>query len=491
MNRCASIYRFTPGFVVLLVTTVTVFSNPLPSEDTAAIPREDVKVYYKVMQRMDGKVGDLFGKLVTMFGVKDFYTPAEVQWAIGPKKSKEELIYSIEVKRPLPIPRGAISRTDAHSVLRVHAARTESKEDLVKALIEKYGYLDTAGDKQDQLWYLASEIRDVEENGAKKAKILEFPPDPTGTGFQPVVDGIRHFKIRQSWSDLLYSEDPSLADDAKKKIDDLVGASFSYTHNFDTDRNDWSAVGSVIFPMEWKNAVERNGIPERVVLAPSVSINRVTNADPKKETDEMYYRLGGIAKWIGPEGALDVIQLRGAGVYGTDTENEARLPAYEVELEPQITWLGINNTLNDYFKIGFKNVLLSKRAELADGTDDSFLDYQCRVWLRSEGGDLQRAGTKWNVVEGSFVRAGPAMQFRLNAPTIWKGLSFTALYSYLPTFDGPDDHSMLLKLDGTITLSSDPVSRQKISLNANYTRGGLDFTKQEVETFTLGLSVLF
>jgi hypothetical protein len=39
--------------------------------------------------------------------------------------------------------------------------------------------------------------------------------------------------------------------------------------------------------------------------------------------------------------------------------------------------------------------------------------------------------------------------------------------------------------------SDNPVLRQKILLTADYTRGGLDFTKQEVDTFTLGLSVLF
>jgi hypothetical protein len=476
------------ALAAIWLSSAAVSAQTKTDSDVPLIPREEVKVYYKVMQRMDSKVGDLFAKLVARFGDQDTYSPAQVQWPIGPKKSKEDLIYAANPKRQPPTPAGAISSDNAKRVLRVHAARTESKDDLVKALIEKYGY-----QGKDQPWFLASELRDIEENGPKKAKIPEPPPPAkVNTGLQPIVDGARHFKIRQSWSDLLYSEDPSLGDDAKKKIDDLVGASFSFSHKFDTDRDDWTAVGSIIFPLEWRNVVERNGIPERVVLAPSVSVNRTTNADPKKETDEMYYRLGLIAKWIGPSGWLDIVQLRGAGVYGTDTSNSAEMPAYEAEIEPQVTWLGINDVLNNYFKIGFKNVLLSKKPELGgDETDNSRLDYQLRVWLHTEGGDLQRAGTKWNVVTGSFERIGPTMQLRLNAPKVWRGVSVTALYSYIPALNGPDDHNTLLKLDGTITLSSDPVSRQKVSLNANYTMGGLDFTKQEVDTFTLGLSVLF
>jgi hypothetical protein len=465
-------------------------SSPAPTDKM--ISREDVQKYYEVTEKMDAKQGDLFAKLVDRFGYKDAYTPAEVQFPLGPKKSKDDLpLDKSPKKRELPGPPGAYSSALAHTVLQVHAARTESTDDLVKALIDKYGYVEE-GVRKDQVWYIASELRDVEANGAKNQKADVAPPRSVPKeGLQPIVDGIRHFMIRQSWSDLLYSEDPSVGDNARKKIDDLVGASFSYSHNFDSGRNDWSAVGALIFPIEWRNEVERNGIPELVVLAPSVTVNRVTNADPKKETDEMYYRLGGILKWVGPKGLLDTIQLRGAGIYGTDTENEAELPAYEVELEPGVTWLGYNDILNKYFKIGYANILIPKKPEHADEVDQSILDYQFRIWMRAEGGDLEQAGTKWNVVQGSFERLGPSMQFRINAPTIWKGVSFTALYSYLPAWDGPDNHNMLLKLDGTLTLSSDPVSRQKISLNADYTRGGLDFTKQDVNTFTLGLSLLF
>src|SRR5437899_3312257 len=91
-----------------------------PNSDPNLIPGEDVKKYYEVMRRMDDKVGDLFTKLVDRFGYKAGYTPAEVQWPIGVKKSKEDLIYATNPKREPPTPAGAISSEDAHRVLRVH-----------------------------------------------------------------------------------------------------------------------------------------------------------------------------------------------------------------------------------------------------------------------------------------------------------------------------------------------------------------------------------
>jgi len=490
--------RISVGIVLLtcwLHVTVAANVKDATSSQTL-IPRDDVKKYYEVMEKMDDKLGDLFGALVDRFGDKDAYTPDQVQYPIGPKKSENDIQYTRDSKRPSEVPRGAYSSDLAHNVLRIHALRTGSKDDLVKALIERYGYIEN-GVKKDQPWYRAREVRDIEDNGTKIGKVDQVPPRAARrTGFQPIEEGIRRFKIRQSWSDLLYTEDPSLGGTSKPKIDDLVGASFSFSHSFDTDRNNWSAVGALIFPFEWDNPVERNGVPEQVVLAPSISVNRVTNVDPKKEIDELYYRLGAIAKWVGPEGYLDIIQLRGAGIYGTDTENEARLPAYEVEFEPQITWAlpnqdNSNNILTKYFKIGYANILVPKEPEHKDELDESVLDYQVRIWLRAEGGDLQQAGTNWNVVKGSFDRIGPSVQLRLNAPTTLRGVSLTALYSYMASLKGRNDHNSLLRIDGTLTLKSDPVSHQKISLNANYTLGGLDFTKQYADTFTLGLSVLF
>jgi hypothetical protein len=457
--------------------------------DNLSIPREEVQLHFKVLRRLDPKVGDLFRKLVAKYGDKATYTVEEVQAIVAPK-AKTEPRLSYEPKptgRTTNVPPGAVSASDAETHLRAQATRTGSKEDFVRALHDKYGH---------QPWFLAQEVRDVQANGSAPEQFpLPGPPAPLKVGWAPIVDGLAHFKIRQSWSDITAGEDPSLGEN-KKVLGDLVGASFSYTHDGKErpDTDTWSAVGAVIFPMTWTFPDERNLVPERLVIAPSVSVNRVsTNGDPKNEADELYYRVGVFAKWVGPSGWLDIIELRGAGVYGTDTGHEARLPAFETELEPRVSWVGINDSLRNYAKIGFKNVLIAKKAELEDQTDDSLLDYQLRLYLHMEGGDLQRAGSKWNVINGSFFRLGPTVQLRMNAPRLMFGhpVSFTGLYSYLSPVDGPTGNNSFVNLDVNVSLVDDPELNRKISLHAGFTRGGLDLTKKDVRQFTLGLSVLF
>jgi hypothetical protein len=470
--------------VALSVTLATTRgAQPTPVE----IPREEVRLHFKVLRRLNPKVGDLFRKLVAKYKDKPTYTAEEVQAIAAPKAKTEPLIYDPKPKlRDPAVPQGAFSAADAQLHLRVLAERSGTKEDLVRALEKKYGR---------QPWYLGQEVRDVQENGSKPQPVpLPPPPAPLKSGWEPIVDGLAHFKIRQNWSDVTAAEDPSQADENKKVVGDLVGASFSYTHDGKANSDTWAAVGSLIFPMEWTNPNKRDIFPERFVLAPSVSLNRVsTNGDPKKESDELYYRIGLFGKWVGPSGWLDIVELRGALIYGTDTGNRAQLPASEADFEPRISWVGVCDTMRDYAKIGFRNVLVHKKPELEDQTDDSLWDYQLRVYLHTEGGDLQRAGTNWNVVEGSFFRLGPTAQLRMNAPRLMFGhaVSLTGLYGYTPAVNGPKGHDSLLKLDLNISIVEDPELNRKISLHANYTKGGLDLTKQDVDQFTVGLGVLF
>jgi hypothetical protein len=151
-----------------------------------------------------------------------------------------------------------------------------------------------------------------------------------------------------------------------------------------------------------------------------------------------------------------------------------------------------------YFKIGYQNILIPKTPTFKEQTDNSLLDYQLRVYLHAEGGDLQRSAAVFNIVDGSFFRIGPVVQLRMNAPylILERPLSFTANYSYLPAISGNPANDHLLSLD--LTLGLMPINppgstslQRKLSINFNYTEGGLDFTKQEVQRFTLGLSVLF
>jgi hypothetical protein len=160
--------------------------------------------------------------------------------------------------------------------------------------------------------------------------------------------------------------------------------------------------------------------PDEMLFAPSVSINRIsTNGNPKTEPNQLLFRLGTFVDW---EESWGGAQLRGALVYGTDTGFQTSMPAYEVELEPQLTWrpknaatTGHASFATKYSKIGYRNVLLPKTPELKDQTDNSLLDYQLRVYLHAEGGNLQDSGATFNTVNGPFYRMGPAMQLRVDS----------------------------------------------------------------------------
>ena len=86
---------------------------------------------------------------------------------------------------------------------------------------------------------------------------------------------------------------------------------------------------------------------------------------------------------------------------------------------------------------------------------------------------------------------GPVVQLRINFPQLYKGFSITGQYSDILAIRGRDDHESLLNLAAALTLYKDKETGRKVSLTAQYLNGGLDFTKQQVETFTLGLSMLY
>lgn len=503
-------------------------SHTIAAASSDKLPKDDVKAYFTVLERMDPKKNrKLWQKLVALHGDKQGYSPDEVQDVSGPPRKGAFPPEKLTEQRKLPVPAGAFDRATAERSLEVggEIPPKKSKAEIVEELRKKFANKSkddvinafaatksTAEDPiaalhklyDDQPWYTAQELRDVQQYGSgPRMKALPQPEPTPKPGWHPLVEGIEHFMIRQSWSDVLYSEDLSQPSNQKKKIDDLVGAKFSWTGDLNTHSDTWSAVGALLFPLEWKAPVILGGwSPYQVVLAPSVSINKVSSSDdPTKNVDQLFYRLGALANWELENGAF---QLRGAFVYGTDTSNQARLPAFEMDVEPQFGWFqlapkGHEETVTGapfaerYLKIGYKNILIPKKPELEDQSDNSLLDYQLRMYLHVEGGDLQETAGKWNVVTGSFLRLGPALQLRINAPKLVFGhaLGITAFYSYLPAITGTDEHESLFQLDLSVAIFENVVTHQKVTFTASYAKGGLDFTKTDVDLVTVGLGVLF
>jgi hypothetical protein len=333
----------------------------LAATPTHEIPRDDVKMYFKVLERLDPtKNRKLWQKLVALHHDKQTYSPDEVRDVTGPAET-----FPVKPKqaepRQTPVPPGAFDKASAERALKVGAgvAPKKTKAEVVSQLREEFAnkskndVIDalaatksTADDPVaalhniygDRPWYTAQELRDIQQHGSgPRTKSLPLPPVPEPTGLHPIAEGIEHFMIRKSWSDLLYSEDLTQPSNATKKIDDLVGATFSWAGDLNTQSDTWSAVGALIFPLEWETGVrEGSWSPYQVVVAPSVSVNKVSSSgDPTKNVDELFYRLGVLANWQQTSGAF---QLRGAFVYGTDTGNQAHMPAFELDAEPQLNW---------------------------------------------------------------------------------------------------------------------------------------------------------
>jgi hypothetical protein len=111
------------------------------------------------------------------------------------------------------------------------------------------------------------------------------------------------------------------------------------------------------------------------------------------EADQLLFRLGAFFDW---EEAFGSVQLRGALVYGTNTGFQVSMPAFEVDLEPDLSWRPLDADVKGkpgfatkYLSLGYQNILIHRKPDLKDKSDNSWLDYQLRVYLHVEGGNLQ------------------------------------------------------------------------------------------------------
>ena len=404
-------------------------------------------------------------------------------------------------------PRDTFAREALRQRFALMAERDPSAKGLYEVLLKRFG-------KRD--WYLASQVRDVE------ALPNEVPPtaeeqkaaDEVLTALDAgerreflAKEGWRTPRIRRDWRDVLYDEDPSQEDAKSRALGDLVGAHLSYTRDGRADSDMWAAQGALIFPYTRHFESEGKFALVQFAAAPSVSINRIsTNGDPAVETDTVLYRMGVYMDFQGSagsgggstedslQGALDrvakqgrpySIQVRAAGVYVSDMDNRAGLRGYEADIEPRF--------VNGFLPLGYRKVLIEKHPMKPDESDDAHLECQLRAWLHLEGGEVQDAGEAWAATTQPFFRWGPTVQFQLTAPSLPGGraLSLTALYSYLAAEKGPSDHEWYFRSTLSYELYKGVEENHVIRINADYQRGGLNFTKEEVDSFTIGLGVLF
>ena len=463
-------------------------------------PSHHVEEQFGLLEGLDPKKTGMFKGFQKRFGIKAQYSSDEVRAYRFPAKVPAPILMTKEQQMQEKAKRQRLIRENkvpADIIMPDKALALIEFEQMTnpetKITVASWRAM------ADYPWFYVHEVRRAVQNGdAPEMTPQEWSSPITEAALADVEEGrVRtpstwpRILIRKDWSDVLYDEDRSVDGIQSRTTDDLVGASFAYSNDRQAGSESWNTVGSLIVPWFYERSVQPGLAPDNFMLAPSVSLNRLSsNGDPKKEVDQLLYRVGAMIEWYQFLPGVELLDLRLAAVYGTDSGHGASMPGFELDLEPKLL-MGQNAEKEVPYKIGFRNILWRKAPTLADGSDQSLLDYQMRIWLRMEGGDIQNVSRSWDAVPEEFLRLGPVAQLRVNMPRLWRGFSITAQYSTMATLEGTSGHDSLLKLDATLNLITDKVTGRKISLNAGYVKGGMNFTAEEADMLTLGMSLLF
>jgi hypothetical protein len=484
---------------VPFLATVAFAVGPVQAAKVVWFDRDQVKAHFEVVEKLDPKQTHLFDKLMKRFGKKDQYSLDEVVAIESPKVPDPHPVLFPNEPRTEKVPVDGFTPQQAEEHFRTEKLINPKAKGSMAALHKVF---DVPG-RPPQSWYRASEIRQIDKFGAEipptmvdreKTPLVKEAEEKAKVERSIFVDGWKTPRVRADWTDAMSDEDPSLGAAAKTKVGDLVGATFSYVRDGKKDTDTWSAKGAVIVPWVWMAPTPGAGFtPELLAFAPSVSLQKVsTNGSPTGEVDQLFYRLGVFSTWTNLLGQGSELELRGAAVYLTDTDHKAQLNGFEFDLEPRFLF-GQTEDHESKVKLGYSNILIPKGPLNDNGDDRAVWDYQVRVWLHAEGGEVESLGKTWAATPDSFFRLGPSVQLRMNWHKLLLGrdVSLTAKYSYLAAVSGPDLHNSLYSIDATWVLLQDDEMRRKVTLNVNYTNGGLDFTKEDVDQLTVTLGVLF
>jgi hypothetical protein len=328
--------------------------------------------------------------------------------------------------------------------------------------------------------------------GVTSEKIVRFtpkqinsykpPPPAPPEGLQGTLNGpLGRFKLRESWSDVLAIEDPTVASAAgNKTYDDLKGAKFSFERNFKSDTDTWNVQAALILPLVWVHYVSAGDAGFTTYgLTPSVNVNRVHNeGDESQNVEKLTLRAGGFATWYFRQPSLvDRVVIRGGFAYQTDSKFESSIPAGELELEPRL-W-------SPHFAVGYRKIIIDK----SDG--EAILAYQARFRVRAEYGYFDMVDPTNPAIKTSeeFMHLGVKTGIAFD-PLFCKKLTGSVDYSYLPSVVGPSGHNTLLEAELAYKLWERDNGGYG-SLSLKYVNGGLDFDQEEAHTLYFGLSVLY
>lgn len=309
--------------------------------------------------------------------------------------------------------------------------------------------------------------------------------------------------LRRSASDVLATEDPTLAIPGDRTFDDLEGALVSFHRDFLNDVNTWSAEAALIAPFAWttRQTVRRGDFPKlvRYGIIPSYSLNRIsTTGAPAEEVDLRTYRVGLFAKWKSGLDFPSALTARGFAAYTQDSTHDANIVAGEFEIEPQADFSPRSNKL----KLGYAAMLIKRPDNKLKDDDDetAILAYQFRAFLRGEYGSVSNEGLAFVGSEFDYFRLGPVFQLDFK-PFFLRRLQLSFRYQWLPTVSGDDHRANLTGIDTKESLFRadlewlivDPevTPNSRVSLKASYVNGGLGPMQAKTETLLLGLGAAF
>jgi len=463
-------YRRVKASLILSLTTIAAIAGCYAEVLTV----KDAQQFFKDWQITHDGSPNLWPKFRALSPKATSYTMVEISAYLNPGSAE----YDWPKERPQKKPDDAYTYREAKEYLAKARVVLGAKADLFQNLVKAAGVHE---------WYYPWEVQAAQETeGVPKYKVAIKRPEAN----PPIRFG---FKVRQSWSDVMEIEDPSQEGDAKTPAN-IKGATVSYTFNGINNQSSWATVGSLIAPVEFRTELAGGFVPARFVLAPSFSVNWISNsAGPNSsQINNFLWRLGAFGEWHDVL-SLPILQGRAAIVYGSDTNFQAKLPAFEIDIEPAVRLADYFPNLDWPIGLGFPQNLWPRVPMRKDGSDNSYLTYQLRAWMHIEGGYLQNSPTGWDTSDGSFFRLGPKLQLTLTAPLVYKGISVTAMYSYLPTTNRYFENSRnsLFDLSAAFILWADPGTGANVALKMQLIYGGLDLTKQNERTFLVGLSLAY
>ena len=294
-------------------------------------------------------------------------------------------------------------------------------------------------------------------------------------------------RLRRSYQDVLTTEDPSLSAGGGEKFDDLEGALFSYSRDLGNDTETWSAQAALLAPFSFYTGyASLEGQPlglARWGFVPSVSLNRLSaSGDPSDEAEQLTYRLGAFMKWQSGHNWLLALTGRVFATYLTDHLEDQSVTAGEFELEPI-------SVFAPWLKIGARTILIPKENK-DDVHDTAWIAYQFRTILHGEWGSLNSEGPLFEGKEYDFFRLGPVLQLDFK-PFIFKDLSISLKYHYLPAVSGENPNDSLFTADAEWAIYTNEDKLQQLSLKVSYIDGGLELTKVEARTLLIGLAAAF